>query len=342
MNAVYHDYATCTDTIDDVGPYDYIVRPPIGRLLAAIQDHCGVGGTIRPGVRQLAQWMNYASAGRVAPLLAQLVTDGRILYDGANGCITLLADPTDDVDDDAITASDRVVDHDGAAPATHDVFGHYDADHDGRSLDVIDRPHMVDHDLTAAGDRKNPVVVKYKLPCADETITIRDRPPPDVDTIAPSASPQTTMVVDDVDALLYSLGADRAIVVDAARHEWTVDEVQARHTYDLARMAKNDRMTIGVFFHAIRHGHRAPRSSRGLVPADYAGRSDFVLGSAPPEVDAPGTIRDRAERIMPPITPATIRTAQRDLEFVMHRMGMGDSDDEARAALAARMRGEQR
>jgi hypothetical protein len=202
---VYHGSVTPTATATVTLPhYAYVVYPPIARLLAAIQEHCDVGGTIRPGVRTLAAWANYASAGKIAPLLAQLADDGWIAYDGTYGTITLLAASNgpiaevdqvaedDQADSELITASDR--DHSERSVITR-------SDH--RSPGVIDRPaitlsdrvrrrqsaiqgaitasdrfggRMEDHDLVAAAeDHDSAAATKEKLPCAADSITRGDR-----------------------------------------------------------------------------------------------------------------------------------------------------------------------
>jgi len=98
--------------IDPLSPYTYRYMPPIGRLLIVIGEHCGVGGTIRPGNRQLAAWMGNTSCGHIPALLDRLAFDDRILYDPRTGLITLLCDPNDPLPDLQTTNSVFAAPHD--------------------------------------------------------------------------------------------------------------------------------------------------------------------------------------------------------------------------------------
>jgi hypothetical protein len=132
---------------------------------------------------------------------------------------------------------------------------------------------------------------------------------------------------------MAELGAESAIIADAfqARPDWTPQQVRDRWAYDQRRIAASDgHLTEGVFFHALRCGQLAPsRSSPQLDPAAYAGDYGYLLGDGKAEGNP---IRDRAERITPP----TISGA--DFLFVMQRLALGDSDEQALASLAARRR----
>lgn len=303
---VYHQPVTPTDTTARVlRPYEYVVRPPIARLLIAIRQHCGVGGTIRPGVRQLAAWMNYASAGRIAPLLAQLAMDGWILYDGSTGTITLLADadgaithcdqeattddehPITDGDQEAITDGDRPIpDGDRPRPITF-------RDRVKRRQEAIHYPitprdrfeaRMVDHDLAAADHDLDSAAAHENLPCAAESITPSDRL---------CAASQAAVL-----RVMVELGAEPAVVADALarRPDYTPEQVRDLYAWCQRRIQRSEgALGEGIFFHALRAGQLAPPSAAPAAPPDwhkYTSSDDygglFRLGSDTSDLDLVG------------------------------------------------------
>ena len=73
--------------------------------------------------------------------------------------------------------------------------------------------------------------------------------------------------------------------------------------------------------------------NRPLDPADYAADPAYQLGSATDPPDRPESIRDHAARLLPPPTAETLKNHTRDWMFVQGRLGAGDSDEAALAAL---------
>lgn len=357
----YHETMTPTDTVArQLRPYEYVVRPPIARLLLAIRQHCGVGGTITPGVRTLATWMNYASAGRIAPLLAQLAQDGWILYDGASGCITLLAEldgaitPGDqqgsDDDDEAITPGDRdaestdsgaitgrdhpITDGDHAQPITPGDRAFWRQSGESGAITPRDRSrgHMVDHDLAAAeSDTEISAAALKILPCAADSITSGDR-------LTPAAQ------------ALANLGANASIIADALKAQPDLTPQQVADTYAWhawRRERSAGRLGEGAFFTAIAEGHihAPPPSPDGPIAIErYAGDDLYRLGSDVSDLDDPyapkqegESLHDHARRIAPD------GSSGQDFLFLVGILARGASDAEALVALAARKRpGQQR
>lgn len=300
-----------------LGAYEFIATPPIQLILNAIADHCGVGGTIRPGVRRLAAWANYASAGRISPILDQLAADGWIAYDPSTGLITLLEDPHDG----AITERDRWTD---SAPITE--RDRDEALSDGIDTAITERDRsaqcMEDHDLTTSS--KKPVVVS-KIPCGGESIPIRDHP---------------------ILLLLNELGATPGpgvFVRGMAARDWTPQQIRDRWEFDQQRIADSrGKWHIGIFWTAFIAGELAPQRpdpTRPIDPLAYAGDPLYRLGSdvtglpaAPPgassaDAGADETPYHEACRILPPDASAE------DRAFVACRLVCGDSPAVALAEL---------
>lgn len=359
---VYHEAVTPTDTpARQMRPYEYVVRPPIARLLQAIRAHCGVGGTIKPGVRTLAAWMNYASAGRIAPLLAQLAQDGWILYDGIS--ITLLAEldgaitPGDQEvtgdDPEAITPCDRGAESTNSGAITGGDRGTEATDSEApitsrdrasrhqnaqlRAITPRDRiaVRMVDHDLAAAeSDSEISAAALKILPCAADSITPGDRSTPTAQ-------------------LLTNLGANASIIVEAltARPDLTPQQVADTYAWHAWRRERSGgRLGEGAFFTAIAEGHihAPPPDPNGSIAVErYAGDDLYRLGSDVSDLDDPYTPHppdqehesphDHARRIAPD------GATGQDFLFLVGLLASGASDQEALAALAARARpGQQR
>lgn len=338
--ASYHESVTPTATeAIHLRPYEYPVLPPIGRVLQAIREHCGVGGTIQPGVRQLASWANYASAGRISSLLEQLADDGWILWDGDNGQITLLADsqPIPQRDQDAITEGDQEAENDDseAIPEGDQVIPLRDrnalipqSDRGLRrpspllkAITQKDRSasRMEDHVLATADLESDSAAAINKLPCAANSITLPDR----------FASNPAALV-------LAQLDADEVIIADAlaVRPDLTPEQVLASWAHFEPRIAAG-LCTSGAFFNAIRKGrlHAAPRDE-ALDPAAYADDPQFLMAgqaAAPPA--AAESFYDRAQRLLPPDLLGT--EYRRGLDILMRALVAGASDDQALDALAA-------
>lgn len=332
-------------------PFQYIASPPPTEVFKVILEHCGVGGTFAPGVRQLSLWSG-VSRGLITDCLRQIAEKGWILYDGRN--ITLLRHPDEDDAsdrsgdrshcDESEEVIDQVIDQATATPARdrsgdrsraaspilaavqrvalrQNGHGPSDRSPDRSGLTDSDPPldpPMVHDYLTAT----SPVVVERVSTTGGSGGSLRDDR--SIDRSHPAAQ------------IMAELGADGAIIADAflARPGWTPQQVRDRWAYDQRRIALSDgHLTEGVFFHALRCGQLAPaREGPQLDPAAYANRDGFTLGSAvPPEVES---IRDHAARLLPAPTAATHRQYITDWLFVQDRLGQGDSDDEALAALA--------
>jgi hypothetical protein len=315
----YHEPTTLTSSARPLKAYEFISTPPIQLILDAIAAHCSVGGTIRPGVRRLAAWANYASAGRISPLLDQLASDGWISYDPSTGLITLLEDPNGG----SITPCDRWIadeaDDAESAPITPRDRDEAHSDAEYESITGRDRsaPRMEDHVLVAAAESDSEsAAARYKLPCSVETITERDR----------SAA-----------LLLAELGADDVIIADAlaARPDLTPEQIRASWAHFLPRI-KAQLCTAGAFFSTIRRGqlHAAPPDpQRPLDVARYADDPAYQLSSSQALEGGP-SIRDRALRLLGPWTAENHQAMVRDTMFLQGRLGAGDTDAEALAALA--------
>jgi len=139
--------------------------------------------------------------------------------------------------------------------------------------------------------------------------------------------------------LMAELGANPKIIraAYAARPDWTAEQVRGRWEYDQRRIAASDgKLSEGVFFTALRSGELAPERpdpQRPLDPASYAADPAYQLSSS--DLPPPESIRDHASRLLPPPTAETLKTHTRDWLFVQGRLGAGDSDEAALAALNA-------
>lgn len=300
-------------------PYAYEVIPPIGRLLIEICKHLSVGGCFRPGNRQLADWMGYASAGHVSYLLSQLACDGWITYDPTTRLITLLrAYPADPVigSRDQQAESARFSDS-ALIPSRDRVLPHQDAaDPDEGSVFQPDSQCMESLVATTSDSESVVVVVSER---GD----------------ARGGKPNTPPAAQ----LMAELGANPKIIRDAyaARPDWTPQQVRERWEYDQKRIAASaeldGKLGEGIFFTALRSGELAPARADPAVPipvADYADDPSVLLGSQAPPGDEAESIADHARRICPPDASGA------DWIFVQTRLARGDSDAGAMAALAAR------
>jgi hypothetical protein len=317
-------------------PYAYEVIPPIGRLLALLCDQRSVGGCFRPGNRQLADRMGYASASQIPYLLSQLACDGWISYDPDTRLITLLRAY---VPDQAIRSPDR----DAENERSDDLIGSRAISATDRDLPQLDAADPCDRSvfqpesqcmesLVATTSNSESVVVVAN---GGDARGGRNRPSP-----SPAAR------------LMAELGANPKIIraAYAARPDWTPEHVRQRWDYDQRRIAASDgRLTEGIFFTALKRGELAPARPDPTAPLDpqsYAGDSLYRLGSdtsglAPPadapEVDEPPmseTPRDRAHRLLGPWTADNHAAQIRDSMFLQCRLGQGDSDADALTALA--------
>jgi len=300
------------NTRDIVNPYAQTYIPPVGRLLAAICDHCGVGGTIRPRNRALADWAGYASAGHVAELLGQLAYDGYIIYDRETGLITRLFDP------EADQMIPRGIDSEDAAESvlipSSDRFlaqqnAEYDFDPEGDQIAQC----MEDHVLVAA-EHDSDSAAKYKLPCG-------------ADSIPPS---------DHRAALLSELGTAPKLIARAlaARPDLTPAQIRATWAHFEQRI-RAGLCASGAFHAAIANGqlHAAPPDpARPLDPESYARDPAYQLGSAPPD-DAQrrnAAYRDAHWRAVDLLGPGA---AFGDMRIVVEALVDGATDDQALAEL---------
>jgi len=292
--------------------YEYISTPPIQLILDAIAAHCSVGGTIRPGVRRLAAWANYASAGRISPLLDQLASDGWISYDPSTGLIMLLEDPNGA----SITPRDRwIADETDAAdsepitPRDRDPQ-HQDAD-DG-SITPRDRSVQCMEDSCLATALVESAVVKTQIPCGAESIPARDHP---------------------ILLLLIELGLTPGPGVferGMAARDWTPQQTRDLYEYNKPRIENSGgKKHWGIFWTAFMAGELAPPRpdpQRPIDPAAYANDSLYRMGSNTSGQDAEAAADDSetpsqaARRILPP------DASQDDWIFVTCRISQGDSE----------------
>jgi hypothetical protein len=297
--------------------YEFISTPPIQLILDAIAAHCGVGGVIRPGVRRLAAWANYASAGRISPLLDQLASDGWIAYDPATGLITLLEDPNGP----AITERDRwIAATDDSAPITERDRDEALPDAEYEAITLRDRSAQCieDHVLVAATETLDSAAARSKIPCGADSITERDHRA----------------------VLLSELGADAKIIADAlaARPDLTPEQIRASWSHFERRIAAGlVNPDAGAFFAAIRRGqvHAPPRAdpARPLDPESYADDPAYQLGSALPDEAAArnARYRDAHWRAVDLLGPGA---AFGDMRIVVEALVDGATDDQALAELA--------
>jgi hypothetical protein len=317
-------------------PFAYEVIPPIGRLLDVIIEHLRIGGCFRPGNRQLADWLGYASAGQMPYLLSELACKGWISYDRDSRLITLLRNYTSDLpirsidhfsdelasEDDALEAIDpmdqRSVEQIDSAPICR-IDRDFDEQDTESEIDLSNRSILqcMESLVTTTESLQELVVVnEIKIPCRDETIDPIDRP--------------TVLLLSELGA---TPGPGVLPRVLAAR-EWTPQQIRDRWEYDQERIKKSDgKLHIGIFWTALMAGQLAPARpdpDRPIDPASYADKPGFALGSdlAPP--DEPESIGDHARRLLPQSASGA------DWIFVQTRLARGDSDDGALRALGAR------
>lgn len=307
--------------------YEYISTPPIQLILDAIAAHCGVGGTIRPGVRRIAAWANYASAGRVSPILDQLAADGWIAYDPATGLITLLEDPNGGV----ITERDRWIADESesadSAPITPCDRDEWQQEADGGSITARDRSTQCMEDSCLTTTLIESAVVKTQIPCGAESIPTRDHP---------------------ILLLLIELGLTPGPGVferGMAARDWTPQQTRDLYEYNKPRIENSGgKKHWGIFWTAFMAGELAPvrpDPQRPIDTAAYASDSLYRMGSNTSGQDAEAAADDSetpsqaARRILPP------DASQDDWIFVTCRISQGDSeacalDELARHRKAAR------
>jgi hypothetical protein len=362
---VYHETLSGTVTPRTLGPYEFIATPPQQLVLNAILDQCGVGECISPGVRGLAEQAG-VSRGLITDCLRTLAQDGWIDYDGRS--IILLRDPSsdessdrsgdrsacDEAENEPEEVIDQVIDHYIAADLS-DRSGDRSPEHSpllaavkriatrwnedrplsGESDRSGDRsPHMVHDQVTTTG-----LVVVHESSTTGGSGGKADR---SGDRSHSAAQVMAEPYRDNPIALLLAEllpPPGRSVLerVLAARN-WTPQQIRDRYEFDQARIdASGGKLHIGIFWTALMAGELAPPRAdpeRPLDPAAYADRDGFKLGSDMSDQD--DSLYARANRLLPPVTPETIRTAGADLAFVLEQLGMGKSDDQVRAALVVR------
>lgn len=320
MATVYH---TSDEQTRPLGPYEFIATPPIQLILNAIRAHCGVGGTIRPGVRRLAAWANYASAGRVSPMLDQLAADGWISYDPSTGLIMLLEEPNaaitdrdqrvenedespvitrrDQDDSGVITPRDHWNDSEAITPRDRDAW-QQDAELEAITRRDRSAPRMDDHVLGAATENQESAAAKYNIPCSPESITPRDRP--------------IALLLAELEKTPGPGVLERVL----AARDWTPQQIRDRWEYDQERIRNSGgKLGEGVFWSALLSGQLAPQRPD---PANA------WQGLAPPDDDPPEeSLHERARRICPD------GASGHDFRFLVIQLGQEMSDDAALAAL---------
>lgn len=342
----HHTIDPVTPTVTGgLRPYEFIATPPIALVLDAIVVHCGLGGSITPGVREIGRWAG-VSAGQISPILYQLADDGWILYDGR--VITLVRHPdqpddqlgTDESDlcadqEDDLTqdrhnlATDRTDQAKDRPDLTKDRFGaerevygavmRKNAPSRGDLAKDRFRGRMVhDHEQQQDLSLRSAVANRDQVPCATDFDQAADR-------LSPAAQ------------VMAELGAEPAVIADAllCRPDWTPQQVRDRWAYDQERIAQSDgKLTEGVFFHALRRGQLAPpraNPERPIEVAAYAGNDQFRAGDDVSDLEAAEeSPHERAGRIAPDDATGL------EFVFLVGRIGGGATDEEALAALQER------
>jgi len=323
----YHEAAAVTSSTN---PFAYEVVPPIGRLLDIICENRSVGGCFRPGNRWLADRMGYASASQIPYLLSELACLGWITYDPDTRWIMLLRDYRSDRSGEQIDQIDRSVidptdqrsgeqiDSVLIDPIDRDIpqqDAEYESDQSDRSIPQC----MEDHVLVAAAESDSEsAAARYKYHVPQETISRTDHP---------------------ADLVMAELGTNAKLRAKALakRPDLTPQQVLATRAHFEPRIAAG-LCTAGAFHAALANGeiHAAPPDpQRPLDPESYAADPAYQLGSASDPPDTPESIRDHAARLLPPPTADTHSAHTRDWLFLQGRLGAGDTDEAALAALAA-------
>jgi hypothetical protein len=341
MGQEYYGYVSSNDTPNDtprkLGPYEFIAVPPIQLVLNAIVDLCEVGGSVKPGVRALAE-ASGTCRGMITDYLRQLEHDGWIAYDGR--WITLLRDPNAPEAPEVCDESHDPIDQpDGHVEKSDRSAGRTLAESDrsaGRTTlrAAVERAHMrhsADQPSVRPADRSVP---SFAHPPQTPPMVIHDLAA--ADSVAAHESSTTGgsgggVVIDQPDGhwppagqVMAELGAHPRIIADAlsARPDLTPQQVRDRWSYDQERIAASGgRLTEGVFFEALRAGQLAPPPRSAAV--------DWSAYATDDEAEAE-SLHAHARRITPECASG------RDWQFVLARLASGDTDAEALAALAAR------
>ncbi len=282
----YHESVTPTAT-PPLRPYEFIATPAITLILDAIAAHCDVGGSIKPGVRQLAEWAG-VSQGNISPCLHTLADDGWITYDGAWIRLVRSPDQAADQATDQETDRDQWIDRPTDQGTDRPADQHVDRDQSsdrrqpispliGAVRRVLTRQeqndqgadrfeaHMVDHDLVAAAEEHESAAAALKnLPCAPRIDQLVDRSHPAAQVLA-------------------ELGASYAVIGDALRTlpDLTPEQVRATWAHFSRRVAAG-RCEEGAFFGAIRRGelHAAPAPPPASPPVNDAGDDERAFQAA--------------------------------------------------------------
>lgn len=327
-------------------PYEFIARPPIAFVLDAIVDNCGLGGSITPGVRSLAEWAG-VSAGQITPILRQLADDGWILYDGR--VITLVRHPDqaddqlspDEIDlgadhEDDLTpdrtdlAADRFDQAKDRPDLGKDRFGvQSGANGTGMRRTAPNRSdlakdrfrgHMVHVSLQQQQslDQDPAAATKRHVPCAADFDQAPDRPNPAAQ-------------------LLAELGVNKKLIARglAKRPDLTAQEVQTTWAHFQAReRGGRVRDALAAFSEAIADGQiysAPPDPERPIDPAAYAGDDQFRAGGDVSDLEqAEETPHERAGRIAPDDASGL------EFVFLVRELASGATDEEALAALEER------
>ncbi len=335
LNPAYHEFATPT-VAPPLRPYEFVARPPIAFVLDAIVDHCGMGGSITPGVRELAKWAG-VSAGQISPILYQLADDGWILYDGR--VITLVrhpdlvadqlgADGTDlgadqesDLESDRPDlATDRIDQTRDRPDLAKDRFGISSAVNGtvvrqttAKNSDLAKdrfrgRMVHVSHEQQQSLDQDSAAATKRHVPCAAQNDQQPDRVSPVVQA-------------------LLEVGTNSKIIAKAlaARPQLTAQEVRDTWSWHQWRIERSGGTKgDGVFFEAISCGqvHAAPPNSDAPIDTcRYVGPGSsygglFISGGAtgPEETGPPlDDAEARARSLAPDATEGELAIMAADL-----------------------------
>lgn len=321
---VYHEVATGTVTFN---PY----LPAIGRVLEVLRGYGPAGTTIELTNRDLST-AAACSAGSLPGILRSLEARGHIerVTSPRGSLIVVRSDQRSDQHADrSFNPSGCDQSHDrffGAINATDAIETPDRSESADQDSDPPHTPHMV-HDLSSS-----------RSTAADQRFTIGGVWGGDA-LIADFGDQDADQESDPLSAaalVLAELGADPVTLakIYAAQPDLTPGDIlpqweiaQAQERDGDARNAR--RLLFGTLMKP--NGRVYGRATAAQVDwAAYAADPQFQPTSDP--------IRERAERLMPPMTALNNRTWTADLQFVMAEMMAGASDDQVRDALAVRQR----
>jgi len=336
MNLFNH--TTVTATVTAFNPF----LPTIGRVYQVLLDAVRIGETIETTNRELAEAAQ-CSASAIPDILRELesrryierITSGR-------GSLIVVAERSPMTDrSDSDQSCDQKTDRSSDRQSERSVMG-----------DRLSRAETPDRSSDRQSERSDmsdpplhPPIWNHVLAAEDSAAALKNVLP--LGGSGGDAIGNTDRWPDrtDVADRLVELGCDEAGLIDEILHtKPALTLAQIESQWQLAIAAEEDGYTVNarrLLFGTLRKpgGWLYGRVTSGAVDwSAYAQAADEgpprVIGETEPEDSLPPeeSPHARARRI----TPDDI--SGRDFQFVLMRLGMGDSDQEALAALAARRR----